>query len=216
MRRTAFATFAAVAVLSGAALVGCSSKNNAPSNASPTASAAINTLTGVSTTVDIDPNTLQVLTQNKVMVAPVAPATVTQDPGTPAAGSSGVHATFPITGGHVSIYPQNDLPFIRGIVNHSGGLTFSAGGKSLTATNFVVDPGASTLTATVGGQQVRLLDLNGQNVKVSKDAQGMVRLDGTIAVLSQPAADALNSTFGVTLFKQGIPLGVVHIIATGS
>lgn len=189
-------------------LVACSSKNNnAGSAAKPTATIA--KLTGVSTTVDLNPDTAKVLADNNVTVMPVAPATAAQSGGT-------TTVSFPITGGNVSIYPQNALPFIRGSVTHSGGLTFSAGGKSLTATNFIVDPGASTLTATVGGQQVQLLDLDGHNVKVTKDAQGQVLLDGTVAQLSNAAAGALNQTFGVTLFKQGIPLGVVHIVATGS
>lgn len=210
----------AAAVLCGAALVGCGSNNNKSNSgaagANATASAQIKTLTGVTTTVDIDPGTLKVLTENKVMVAPVAPAKLAQDPGTPAAGTSGVHAVFPITGGNVAIYPQTALPFIRGSVMHSGGLTFSAGTASLTATNFIIDPGASTLTATVGGAQVVLFNLDGHNVQVSKDAQGMVHLDGTIVELSQPAADALNKTFNVSLFKQGIVIGVAHIVAAGS
>ncbi len=197
---------AAVFVGSALLLGACSSNNN--SNAAPTPSATINTLTGVSTSVDLDPGTLKVLTDNKVMVAPVAPATA-------AVNGTTTTATFPITGGNVSIYPQTALPFIRGKVTHSGGITFSAGDKSLTATDFIVDPGASTLTATVGGKQVPLLDLDGSKVQVGKDAQGHVLLDGTVAKLSDAAAGALNTTFGVTLFKAGIPLGVVHIVAAG-
>jgi hypothetical protein len=201
---------AAIAML-GSTLVfaACSSNNNSSNAATAKPTAAINKLSGMSTSVDLDPGTAKVLADNKVTVAPVGPATAAQSDTT-------TTVSFPITGGNVSIYPQTALPFIRGVVDHSGGLTFSAGDKSLTATDFVVDPGASTLTATVGGNKVQLLDLNGQNVKVSKDAQGMVHLDGTIAELSAPAADALNKTFGVSLFKQGIPLGVVHIVATGT
>ena len=105
---------------------------------------------------------------------------------------------------------------MRGILVHSGGLTFSAGGKSLIATNFIVNPGSSVLTATVGGQAVPLLDLDGSKVQISKDAQGQVHLDGTVAKLSAPAAQALNQTFGVSLFKEGIPIGVVHIVARGA
>ncbi|HZQ35130.1 MAG TPA: hypothetical protein VFD32_04295 [Dehalococcoidia bacterium] len=198
-----------VAVLIGslALLASCSNKNNSSSTARPTAT--INTLSGVSTVVDLNPDTAKVLADNHVTVAPVGPATAAPSGGTTA-------VTFPITGGHVAIYPQNDLPFIRGSVTHSGGLTFSAGEKSLTATNLIVDPGASTLTATVGGQQVQLLDLDGHDVKVTKDTQGLVHLDGTVAQLSSAAANALNQTFGVSIFKQGIPIGVVHITATGT
>jgi len=185
-----------------------STSGGASASASATPSASIAKLTGVGTTVTLDPGTAMVLQQNNVMVAPVSPATADASGGM-------VKVTFPITDGNVDIYPQNDTPFIRGKVIHTGGLTFSAGGKSLTVTNFIVDPGASTLTATAGGNQVMLLDLDGSKVVVGKDSAGHVTLDGTVAKLSQAAADALNQTFGVTLFKKGIPLGTVHIVAAG-
>ncbi|MDQ2960528.1 MAG: hypothetical protein M3R48_05700 [Candidatus Dormibacteraeota bacterium] len=175
--------------------------------AAPTA--AIQNLTGAGTKVDIDPATAAILQQNGVTVTPVAPATAAMVNGT-------IEVSFPITSGYAAIYPSNDLPFVRGLISHSGGLTFSAGGKSLTATDFVVNPGTSTLTATVGGAGVPLLDLNGSKVAVTTDASGNVHLDGTVASLSQTAASALNSTFGVSLFKQGIVVGVVHITATGT
>ena len=183
-----------------------SGSNGASTSSTP--SASIKSLTGVGTTVTVDPGTAMVLQQNGVSVAPVAPATADASGGM-------VKVTFPITSGNVDIYPQNVLPFIRGTVTHTGGLTFSGGGKSLTVTNFIVDPGASTLTATAGGSQVMLLELDGSKVMVGKDSAGHVTLDGTVAKLSQAAADALNQTFGVTLFKRGIPLGTVHIVAAG-
>ena len=82
----------------------------------------------------------------------------------------------------------------------------------MTATDFIVNPGSSTLTATVGGQAVDLLDLDGTNVKVTPDGS-TTRVEGTVAKLSSAAASALNETFGVSLFRQGIPLGVVRIAA---
>jgi hypothetical protein len=166
-------------------------------------------LKGVSTSVDLDPSTAAVLQQNKVTVSPVEPATATMS-------GSTTTVSFPITEGYVSVYPQSQSPFIRGTFSHSGGVTFKAGGKSLTATDFIVNPGSSTLTATVGGKGVKLLDLDGTNVKVSKDAQGQTVLEGVVAKLSSDAAAALNQTFGVSIFQQGIPLGTVRIAATGT
>ena len=92
----------------------------------------------------------------------------------------------------------------------------AAGGKSVTATDIIVNLGSSTLTATVGGNGVQLLDLDGTNVKVTQDADGNTKLDGTIATLSQVGADAMNKFFGVSIFQQGIPLGAVHVTATGT
>jgi hypothetical protein len=169
-------------------------------------SAEIQQLGGTSTSVDLDPATAAVLEENNVTVTPVAPATATTVGGT-------TTVSFPISEGYVSVYPEDQRPFIRGTFSHVGGLTFSAGGKSITATDFIVNPGSSSLTATVGGNAVPLLDLDGTNVKVTQQGR-TTRLDGTVAKLSSAAADALNSTFGVSLFQQGIALGEVHVVAT--
>jgi hypothetical protein len=164
------------------------------------------TLKGTSTNVDLDPGTLKVLTENKVAVAPVAPATV-----------NGATASFPITQGYVAVYPTTDPSYIRGAFSHSGGLTFTAGGKSLALTDFIVNPGDSTLTATVaGGAAAQIIDLDGSAVTVSKDSAGNTKLDGTVAKLSSVGADALNKYFGVSLFSKGIVLGVVHVTANGT
>lgn len=167
--------------------------------------AAVPVIAGGTTTVTLDPSTAAVLQKNGVSVAPVAPATATSSGGS-------VAVTFPITGGEAFIFPNGDLAFIRGDVVHSGGLTFSGGGKSLTVTDFIVNPGTSLLTANVGGAQVPLFELDGRNVKVGSDGSGHPTLDGTVVRLSPQAAAALNATFGVSLFKEGIPVGTAHIV----
>jgi len=166
-------------------------------------------LEGVATSVDLDPATVKVLTDNKVSVAPVEPATVSESGGI-------TSVSFPISEGYVAVYPASEPNYIRGAFSHTGGLKFSAGGKSITVTDFIVNPGTSTLSATVEGKGVaKILDLDGTNVKVSQDGKN-TKLDGTIAKLSQTGADALNKTFNVSLFKAGIPLGMVHVVATGT
>ncbi|MEO8898209.1 MAG: hypothetical protein ABI473_05885 [Candidatus Dormibacter sp.] len=168
--------------------------------------AALN-ITGGATKVDIDPATAMVLQQHGVSVAPVAPATAAMVNGT-------VEVTFPVTTGYAAIYPNSDLPYIRGSIAHSGGITFSGGGKSLTAKDFVINPGVSSLTATVGGKGVPLLDLAGDKATVSNDSAG-VHINGVVASLSTTAADALNSTFGVSLFARGIKVGVANVTVAG-
>jgi len=164
---------------------------------------------GSSTSVDLDPATVKVLTDNKIAVAPIEPATVSTNGGT-------TTVSFPITEGYVGVYPTSQPNYIRGTFSHSGGLKLTAGGKSLDLTDFIVNPGTSSLTATVAGKSAApVLDLDGTNLKVTKDGAN-TRLDGTIAKISQTGADALNKTFGVSLFKGGIPLGVVHVVANGT
>jgi hypothetical protein len=78
----------------------------------------------------------------------------------------------------------------------------------------VVDPGTSILTATAGGKAgIPLLSLDGTNVNVSMSGSDVV-LQGTVAKLTAAGASALNSTFGVSAFKEGIPLGVVTLTAS--
>jgi hypothetical protein len=214
-RTTALATIGVLAL----AMAACGSSDDESSGSATDAKGAsatngpqaeFLTLKGVSTSVDLDPATAKVLADNKVSVAPVAPASVSQNGGT-------TTVSFPITQGFVSVYPTSEPSYIRGAFSHSGGLTFSAGGKSLQVTDFIVNPGTSTLSATVGGSGAvaQILDLDGTNVKISQDGE-QTRLDGTVAKLSATGADALNKTFGVSLFKAGIPLGVVHVEATGT
>lgn len=179
-------------------------------DASKDKTAEITRLTGQSTSVKLDPSTAMALQQLGVTVAPVGVATFDAPTST---------VSFPITGGFAAIH--SDLGFrpgyITGSIIHQGsGLTFSKGGKSLTVKDFVVDPGGSTLTATAGNMAgVDILALDGANVKVSMDG-GNVVLDGTVAKLTAGAAAALNQTLGVTGFKEGIPLGTVHLVAAGS
>jgi hypothetical protein len=175
------------------------------------ATAQVEQLSGKSTSVDVDAGTAMALQKNGVTVTPVGPATAST-------ANGGLTVSFPITNGYVAVYPTSSLPFIRGLISHSGGLTFSAGGKSLTVTDFIINPGNSELYATVGGSGavVPLLDLDGSKVAMTTDASGQIHLDGTVAKLSSAAAGALNATFGVTVFTAGIPLGVAHIIAVAT
>ncbi len=170
---------------------------------------AISRLDGKSTEVRLDPATATALQQLGVAVAPVGSGTFNAQTST---------VGFPITGGFAAIHSDRSYKpgYIAGTVIHQGsGLRFSKGTKSLEVTNFVVDPGNSMLTATAGGKSgIPLLFLDGTNVKVDSEGSDVV-LDGTVAKLTGPGADALNSTFGVTAFKEGLALGTVHLVASG-
>jgi hypothetical protein len=172
--------------------------------------ARITRLAGQSTSVKLDADTAKALASLNVTVAPV---------GTAKFDSATSTVSFPITGGFAAIH--SDLGYKPGyitgsVIHEASGLKFSSGSKSIEVTDFVVDPGASTLTVTAGGKSgIPLLSLDGTNVKVSMDGANVV-LDGTVAKLTAPGAAALNSTFGVTAFKEGIPLGTVHLVASAS
>ena len=72
--------------------------------------------------------------------------------------------------------------------------------------------GAATTYDAVADKTARISRLDGTNVKVSMEGSDVV-LQGTVAKLTATGAGALNATFGVSDFKEGIPLGVVRLVA---
>ncbi len=168
----------------------------------------ISRLGGKQTAVKLDAGTADALKSLGVAVAP-------NGKGTFDAATSTV--AFPITGGFAAIHSNHSYQpgYIVGNVVHEGsGLTFSKGSTKLELTNFVVDPGASTLTATAGGKTgIPVLSLDGANVTVSTSGSDVV-LQGTVAKLTSTAASVLNTTFSTTAFKEGLPLGVVTLTAS--
>lgn len=150
---------------------------------------AQNPLASGTTTLKLDRSVARLLDANGVRVAPVAPAR---------GGGS-----FPVTGG--------SLDGARGTIEHSGGLRFSAGGKSLTARSFTVKLARrSTLTARVGGARVTLLNLDTSGARITRSGLD-VRISRVRVALTGAAARALNATFGVHLFRAGLELGGVTV-----
>jgi hypothetical protein len=99
-------------------------------------------------------------------------------------------------------------------VDLEGGLVFGAGGTTVRATDFTVRTNVRRpfLTASVGGDTVRLLNLDLSDAKVIRRGPGRVgtwavRIQGT---LTARAAAALNAAFGSHL-SGGIPIGRVDL-----
>ena len=147
-------------------------------------------IAGGSTALKLDRGTAKVLGANGVSVKPVKPAKV-----------KGGKIVFPITGGEVGAGLKSAK------IDHSGGLKFSAGGNSLVAKSFQIKVGSrNKLTAKVGEARVPLLKLDLGKAKVTRDGLDtkVAKVNGSLTSL---AAGALNDTFGVNLFKRGIPVG---------
>jgi hypothetical protein len=194
-----FPIFALAAVVVAAlafGLAACGDDDDDAADTATTTAAATLTLTGEGTTLALDAGTAQVLTDNSIAVAPIDPAT---------SGDDGI--TVPITGGSV------EAESLAGTIDHSGGLRFSAGGTDLDLTDFVIDTSAGTLTATAGGAQVPILDVDLTGLERSDD-MGTIVLEGITVALSADGAAALNDTFGVTLFTEGLAIGDVTVRAT--
>ena len=169
--------------------------------------AVISRLGGKQTAVKLDAETAKALQSLGVSVAPVGSAKFDSATST---------VSFPITGGFAAIHSDKGYKpgYIAGhVIHEASGLKFSKGNQSIEVTDFVVDPGNSMLTASAGDKSgIPLLFLDGANVKVAQEGSDVI-LEGTVAKLTATGATALNTTFGVSAFKEGIPLGVVKLTA---
>ena len=212
--RKSLAVVAASSLALGAAACGSSSDSSgskSSASTSPKPVAEISQLTGRSTGVALDAGFVSALKSLKLTPAPVGDATIS---------SAGV-ASFPITGGNVTYYkPGSVSPYVQGTIDHDGsGLSLTGGGKTVSLTDFVVDPGTSTLTGkvSVNGKtavpSAPLFFLDGrtlQPLQVNK-GNGTAVLEGTTVKLKAESAALLNKTFGVDALKPGLKIGVAKI-----
>jgi hypothetical protein len=202
-----------VAVAVGAAVVttaaACSS-----SGGSKKAVASIKSLSGKSTSVALDTGFVNALGTLKLKPGLVGKATM-----------AGTTVTFPITGGHVTVYKKGQVnPYVQGTIDHQGsGLSLTGGGTTVTMENFVVDPGKnSKLTGDVlvngksAAKGAKLFDLDGSSLKPITISGGVATLTGTRVLLSSTAAGLLDKTFHTTAVKSGLVIGVATILANAS
>ncbi len=154
-------------------------------------------LHGGRTTLRLDRGTAGVLADNGVSVDALDEAS-----------GGGRTFAFPITGG--SVVPST----AAGEIEHVGGLEFTAGDVTLGVEDFVIDTVDGVLTARVTGTQTRvpLLALDAGDARIrATDSRLTVR--GVQATLTAEAAGALNDTFGVDLFSEGLPIGTATVRA---
>lgn len=173
----------------------------------------VDKLSGNTTSVALDAGFVKALTSLKV-----APGLV----GT--AKMNGTTVSFPITGGHVTVYKKGAVkPYVQGELDHQGsGLSLTAGGIKVELENFKVDPGNnSKLTGDVlaNGKSVvkgaKLFDLDGSTLKTPSvdSSTGIATLTGTRVLLSSDAAGLLDKTFKTNAIKGGTLVGIATIAA---
>jgi hypothetical protein len=174
------------------------SSSTASTAATSTAAAAPVGVVGKSTSVVLNPATAAALKQAEITVTPVAPATAK------------TVLVFPVTGGHVVVTS------LAGTIDHSGGLTFSHAGKSVTLTSFIVNTETKQLTATAGGQSLPVFDLSLASIKRASGPNGTVIASNIGLNLTEQAASALNCGLGVSTFKAGLNFGIATLtVAVG-
>ncbi len=152
------------------------------------------TLQTAATRVTLDSGTAEVLRQLGVGVAPEGEA------------KAGSTIAFPVTN------PSGKIS-LTAPISHAGGLTFSAGGKTLTVGDFTIDPAAGLLFAErtpVGRLALFKVDLSAAKTTTPGI---QVELTGAKLSLTAAAASALNGTFGVTAFTENLAIGSAQIVA---
>ncbi|SEO98806.1 hypothetical protein [Amycolatopsis saalfeldensis] len=201
------------ALIAGAAILTLTGLGSGMATASAaTPVATIPSLTGESTSVALDAGFVSALQSLGVAPSPSGTASV-----------KGGVASFPITGGNVTVYKPGEVdPYVQGSIEHQGsGLKLTKGDTVVQLDNFVVDPGKpATLSGRVqaGGQVVApstvLFDLDGSTLKpITTDAAaGTATLTGTTVKLSDGAAKALNGAFKTDALKGGITIGIATIV----
>ena len=96
---------------------------------------------------------------------------------------------------------------MQGSINHSGGLTFTHAGKTVTATNFVLNTTQRTLSATVNGKQVPLLAV---------DLFKMVRTTRDRLIVASGITSTLVPTSPATRPSSSFALGKSLVTCAGS
>jgi hypothetical protein len=204
-----FVKVAAGAAITGMALFGaaaCGSSDD--SGSKPKAVASIDNLTGTSTAIQLDAGFVKALTSLKVTPGVLGKAKLTN-------GS----LIFPITGGNVTYFkPGSVSPYVIGQIQHEGsGLSLTAGGTTVSLTNFNVDPGVSRVygDVAVNGKTVVtsafLFQLNGNTLKPLKTEGSSAILEGTKVFISPVAAGLLNQTFKTKAVTKDLLVGIAKI-----
>ncbi len=131
---------------------------------------------------------------------------------------SGV-ASFAITGGAL------DLANAKGEINHTGGLSLTAGTTRVELLSFNIDttgarPVLTGLVTANGDLVGRIplfnLELPTLTLPLQPQAFNTLFIPGVKVTLTAEAAGALNSVFGVTAFTEGFNIGTASVFAVAS
>ena len=141
------------------------------------------------TTLKLDAGAVAALTSLGVTAAPIEPAKAL----------AADELAFPITNSFKRALRS-------GVIEHSGGISLTAGDTVVELTDFEIDVAEEVLTAQVGDARVPILDLDFSTARISWSPGGL-SVGPVGATLTGVAAGALNEAFSVTAFAEGLKLG---------
>jgi hypothetical protein len=199
----------AVIVAAGLVVAACGSSSSSSNGSSSSTAATSDTSSNTSTTTAYAPASATVIGKSTdVVVNPAVSAALKR------AGIT-VTAVAPATARPTLLFPvsagQIIVATLVGTVDHTGGLTFSHIGKSVTLTNFVVNTSTKQLTATIGGRSMPIFDLNLAALKRASGGHRTVVASNIKLTVTSQTATALNSGLGVSTFKGGMNFGTATL-----
>lgn len=153
-------------------------------------------LTGIATTIALDPLTVGVLSDNNISWAPIPPAR---------RAAEGIR--FPITGGDVR--PDT----LAGSIRHAGGIALTNGRLRVALRDIVINTTTGQLSADAGSGRVQLMNLDLSSGR-RLDAANRYVLGDIPVTLTSGAAHALSEALNVSVFTPALPIGIGVISAT--
>ena len=199
----------AVIVAAGLGVAACGSSSSSSNGSSSSTAATSDTSSSTAATTTYAPASATVIGKstdvvlNPAVSAALKRAGITVTDVAPATGKTTL--LFPVSAGQIVVAT------LVGTVDHTGGLTFSHIGKSVTLTNFVVNTSTKQLTATIGGQSMPIFDLNLAALKRASGGHRTVVASNIKLTVTSQAATALNSGLGVSTFKGGMNFGTATL-----
>lgn len=165
----------------------------------------LDTLTGRSTTLTVDRRAVDALGAVGIRLSPVAPGRLQ-----PSASDTDI--SFDVTGGSVTADPAG-TPRLTGEVQHAGGLTLSALGRSVTVDEFVLDADQEALTAEVAGRRLPLLPVDLADARLEREGSAVLVTDDAVS-LHPDAARALADQLGLPALPS-LELGRLQVALAG-
>ena len=162
-------------------------------------------LTGRSTTLTVDRRALDALGAVGVQLSPVGQGRLQPS-------GSDTSISFDVTGGTVTADAAG-TPRLTGQVQHAGGLSLSALGRSVTVDEFVLDADQEALTAEVAGRRLPLLPVDLADARIEREGEGLVVTDDAVA-LHPDAARALADQLGLPALP-ALELGRLQTVLVG-
>lgn len=165
----------------------------------------LTTLTGRSTTLTVDQRAVDALSAVGIRLSPVAPGRLQPS-------GSDTSISFDVTGGSVTADPTG-TPRLTGEVQHAGGLSLSALGRSVTVDELVLDADQEALTAEVAGRRLPLLPVDLADARIEREGEAVLVTDDAVS-LHPDAARALADQLGLPALPS-LELGRLQVALVG-